>query len=122
MATVPSFQIRSAPRMIPRIIHVIERWRETSRSISTAPMATPARSLRFSGFSRAAAASAGSGTSPLARELSDTGLDLIKGDITEPARCDDLLTIYHDVANGARRQRIHHVLFQRLDRPQRRVV
>src|SRR5213078_5369224 len=68
------------------------------------------------------AGTVGSGSSPLTGEVSDTGLDLIEGDMAQPPRGDDLLTIYHDVGNRARRQRIHHILFQCLDRPERRVV
>src|SRR4051794_23518977 len=121
--TVPSFQIRSPPTTIPKIVQLIERWRETSSSISIRSRRLSARfspSPGADGWPSSGEGSATtSGASPGSRDVSDAGLDLIKGDMAEPARGDDLLTIYHDVGNGARRQRIHHVLFQRLDRPQR---
>jgi hypothetical protein len=49
-------------------------------------------------------------------------LDLDKGDMAQASSHDDFLSIYHDVCNCARRQGIHHVLFQRLGGPQRWIV
>src|SRR5262245_3351906 len=103
---------------MPNTVQLAEHYRDTSSSISSAPQ-RPLRSRAFSTSFRGALSpearrSAVSGASlvmPGSREVSDAGLDLIKDDIAEPARGDDLLTIYHDVGNGARRQQIHHVLF-----------
>src|ERR1041384_8142509 len=99
MATVPSFQTSSAPTTRPKMVQPAERWRDTSSSISSGAR-RPARSRALSESLGDAVASpsraGGSGASvmPVAREFSDTGLDLVKGDMTQPPRGDDLLTIY----------------------------
>src|SRR4051812_19341490 len=110
--TVPSCQISSAPNTMPKIVQLIDRPRATSRSIAVRSRGRGLSAV-FAGSASApppCAAATGSGASPFTGELSDSGLDLIKGDMAQPALRDDLLTIYHDVGNSARRQRIHHVL------------
>src|SRR5262245_31953088 len=112
------------PPMIPPIVHVIQRWRETSSSTSIVssgarprvtepggPASGPER--RASSWRNSASLSGLSlpdlGLSPLARpvsgELADAGLDLVEGDMAETSCRNDLLTIYHDVGDGARRER-----------------
>src|SRR5678816_1851416 len=106
--TVPRPWIRSPPRTRPKMVQPIARWRETSSSISVGRTGLPLRARGVSGSPPGATAarsvapsaavdSAGSVASlvPVMSELSDTVLDLIEGDMTQPPRGDDLLTIYH---------------------------
>ena len=52
----------------------------------------------------------------------DAGFDLSLVDSGQPSILYDDLSIYHDVGDRARRERVDHVLFEGLDRPQRRIV
>src|SRR6185503_1715740 len=110
--------MRRAPPMIPPIVQVIQRWRDTSSSISTVSSGERLGSSWRNGdcfspdfLSR-----------PVSGELADAGLDLVEGDMAETSSRDDLLTIYHDVGDRARRERVDHVLFEGLAGPQRRIV
>src|SRR3954467_7727635 len=122
--TVPRPWIKSTPTIRPKMVQPIERWREISSSICVGRMGRdPERSPRgrsapLCGAAPAFRAGASDSASALRRlvdevssvtlpsrstpvvcELSDAGLDLIEGDMTQAPRSDDLLTIYHDVAD-----------------------
>ncbi|HSN26354.1 MAG TPA: hypothetical protein VLT45_08715, partial [Kofleriaceae bacterium] len=76
---------------MPPIAHAIVRWRETSSSISVVAWLP---------------VEAGASASPVAGEVADAGLDLVEADMLQTPRGDDYLTIYHDVGDGARRERV----------------
>src|SRR3984885_5342364 len=96
------------PNAVPKIAQLSWRWRDGSSSTEISPR----------GVEGVAASSA----DPVVGEVSDTDLDLVELDIAEAARRNDFQTIYHDVGDRARRERVDHILFQGLRRPQRRVV
>src|SRR6185295_9873114 len=108
--TVPRPWIRRPPPTTPNRHQPAGRCHEASRPMWVGRSGLPARSPRASpgspaevaGLAPAVAAGASSVTLPVPGEVSDTGLDLVEGDMAQAPRCDDLLTIYHDVANGAR--------------------
>src|SRR5687767_4063162 len=91
LPTVPSFHTSSAPKIRPKMVQPIGRWRETSSATSTLPPLRIATS-----FSSLAA--------PVSGEVGDSDLDFGERDIAELAVANDFLTIYHDVRNCARRQ------------------
>src|SRR5665647_43309 len=120
--TVPSFQMSKAPKARPNTVQPAACWRETSSEISSGPDGRLSAGFSlFSAFS-VSAALASLGASPVAGELADAGLDLVEGDMCKSPVYDDFLTIYHDVGDGARRQRVDDVLFQGLGGPERRIV
>src|SRR5262245_11384185 len=86
--TVPRRSTSRIPTRIPNTVQLYERLRDTSRSISTV-----VDSARGGSDSRRFASAA----SPVSCELCDSDLDLVKGDIAQAPRRDDLQTIYHDV-------------------------